>query len=40
MAQRVEFARGVTSEECHPGTKILNREAPRVKFNRYIVIPS
>uniref|UniRef100_A0A0A8YY91 Uncharacterized protein n=1 Tax=Arundo donax TaxID=35708 RepID=A0A0A8YY91_ARUDO len=32
--ERVEISRGVTSEERHLGAKVLNRETPRIKFNR------
>ena len=31
---RVEVAVGITSENHHPGSKVLYRKATRVKFNR------
>jgi hypothetical protein len=30
----VEITVGITSENHHPGSKVLNRKATRVKFNR------
>ena len=32
---RVEVAVGITSENHHPGSKVLDRETARVKFNSY-----
>jgi hypothetical protein len=32
--ERVEITRRVTSEERHPGAKVLNGKTPRIKFNR------
>ena len=34
----IQFTRGVTSEQSHPGAQILDREAPWIKFNRNQVI--
>jgi hypothetical protein len=40
LSKRIELSRGITSEQCHPGAKILDGETPGIKFNRHVIITS
>ena len=40
LLQGVEIAATVTAEENRPGTKILDRETKRIKFDRNVIVTS